>query len=108
MREPLRQRYTRGEQEADGTMVDLNEPIWANGSRRDEEENGREDEKEVYVYTPLEVKKGSLVLFHGNLMHQSGANRSQKDRAAYTFSIVEGKSEVPSDSYIRKEEMGRL
>ena len=60
------------------------------------------------MYTPLEVKKGSLVLFHGNLMHQSGVNRSERDRAAYTFSIIEGKSEVPTDSYILKEGMERL
>jgi len=52
----------------------------------------------------LEVKKGTLVLFLGNLMHKKAANKSEKDRVAYTFSIVEGSSTIPIDMYVRPKD----
>ena len=42
------------------------------------------------VYVPGEVKAGSLVLIHGNLLHKSEKNLSQKGRIIYTFHIIEG------------------
>ncbi|KAL2191956.1 phytanoyl-CoA dioxygenase [Thermothelomyces heterothallicus CBS 203.75] len=41
-------------------------------------------------YVPGEVKAGSLVLIHGNLLHKSERNLSQKGRMIYTFHIIEG------------------
>ncbi|KAK0720774.1 hypothetical protein B0H67DRAFT_600170 [Lasiosphaeris hirsuta] len=41
-------------------------------------------------YVPGEVKAGSLVLIHGNLLHKSERNTSQKGRIIYTFHIIEG------------------
>ncbi|KAH6840781.1 hypothetical protein B0I37DRAFT_438169 [Chaetomium sp. MPI-CAGE-AT-0009] len=41
-------------------------------------------------YVPGEVKAGSLVLIHGNLLHKSERNTSQKGRTIYTFHIIEG------------------
>ncbi|KAL2132554.1 hypothetical protein VTI74DRAFT_3638 [Chaetomium olivicolor] len=41
-------------------------------------------------YVPGEVKAGSLVLIHGNLLHKSERNLSQKGRIIYTFHIIEG------------------
>lgn len=41
-------------------------------------------------YVPGEVKAGSLVLIHGNLLHKSEKNVSQKGRIIYTFHIIEG------------------
>ena len=81
-------------------------PLWAKGGEGGE--RGSRERPREYQYTPLEVKKGALILFHGNLMHQSGANRSRRDRAAYVFSIVEGQLECPSDNMIPKEAMNRL
>lgn len=52
----------------------------------------------------MEVKKGTLVLFLGSLMHKSAANKSEKDRVAYTFSIVEGSSTFPIDMYVRPKD----
>ena len=40
-------------------------------------------------YTPGEVKAGDLVLIHGNLLHKSEKNTSQKGRIIYTFHIIE-------------------
>lgn len=40
-----------------------------------------------------EVKAGTLVLIHGNLMHKSEKNLSGKSRFIYTFHCIEGVSE---------------
>lgn len=37
-----------------------------------------------------EVKAGDLVLIHGNLLHKSEKNLSQKGRIIYTFHCIEG------------------
>ncbi|POS71233.1 phytanoyl-CoA dioxygenase family protein [Diaporthe helianthi] len=44
-------------------------------------------------YIPGEVKAGSLVLIHGNILHKSEKNLSQKGRIIYTFHIIEGGDE---------------
>lgn len=41
-----------------------------------------------------EVKAGSLVLIHGNLLHKSEKNVSQKGRIIYTFHVIEGDEAV--------------
>ena len=105
MTEPLRQRFTRGK----GGLTqakELETLLWAKGVEGGE--RGSRERQREYQYTPLEVKKGALILFHGNLMHQSGANRSQRDRTAYVLSILEGRLGCPSDSIIPKEETKRL
>lgn len=38
----------------------------------------------------LDIKAGSLVLIHGNVLHQSEKNTSQRSRFAYTFHVIEG------------------
>lgn len=46
----------------------------------------------VYVdedFTPVPVKKGSLVLIHGFSVHKSELNKSNKSRHAYTFHVME-------------------
>jgi phytanoyl-CoA hydroxylase len=45
-------------------------------------------------YVPGEVKAGTLVLIHGNLLHKSEKNLSQKVRIIYTFHIIEGEGTV--------------
>ncbi|KAI6361683.1 hypothetical protein MCOR25_006427 [Pyricularia grisea] len=42
------------------------------------------------AYVPGEVKAGSLVLIHGNLLHKSEKNLSEKGRIIYTFHVIEG------------------
>ncbi len=54
------------------------------------EEYGTEKPGEEGEYVPGEVKAGSLVLIHGNLLHKSERNTSQKGRIIYTFHIIEG------------------
>lgn len=43
-------------------------------------------------YVMGEVKAGTLVLIHGNLLHKSEKNTSQKGRIIYTFHVIEGDS----------------
>ncbi|KAJ5299931.1 Phytanoyl-CoA dioxygenase domain-containing protein 1 [Penicillium atrosanguineum] len=38
----------------------------------------------------LNVKAGSLVLIHGNVLHKSEKNTSPRSRFAYTFHVIEG------------------
>ncbi|KAG5290371.1 phytanoyl-CoA dioxygenase [Histoplasma capsulatum G186AR] len=61
---------------------------------RDGQDHGNGDEE---PYEPrdedfelLEVQAGSLVLIHGNVLHQSERNTSDKSRFAYTFHVIEG------------------
>nr|ACO15621.1 Phytanoyl-CoA dioxygenase domain-containing protein 1 [Caligus clemensi] len=42
-------------------------------------------------WVPAPVKRGSLVLIHGQVMHKSEHNHSQHPRHAYTFHVVESK-----------------
>ncbi|XP_021896219.1 phytanoyl-CoA dioxygenase [Carica papaya] len=44
------------------------------------------DQKE---FVPIEVKAGSLVVLHGDLIHQSFENQSPKSRHAYSLHVVE-------------------
>lgn len=48
-------------------------------------------------YLPGEVKAGSLVLIHGNLLHKSEKNLSQKGRIIYTFHVIEGEGQRKYD-----------
>ncbi|PSR85922.1 phytanoyl-CoA dioxygenase [Coniella lustricola] len=52
--------------------------------------NTNTNEKDT-EYVPGQVKAGSLVLIHGNLLHKSEKNLSQKGRIIYTFHLIEGR-----------------
>jgi ectoine hydroxylase-related dioxygenase (phytanoyl-CoA dioxygenase family) len=54
-----------------------------------------------FKFKELEVKAGSLVLMHGNLMHTSAANQSNKSRVAFHFGLVEGVLEWREDNYLQ-------
>ncbi|RAH42304.1 phytanoyl-CoA dioxygenase family protein [Aspergillus brunneoviolaceus CBS 621.78] len=50
-------------------------------------EDETQDDGEVQL---LDIKAGSLVLIHGNVLHQSSRNTSPRSRFAYTFHVIEG------------------
>ncbi|KAK4453752.1 hypothetical protein QBC34DRAFT_394956 [Podospora aff. communis PSN243] len=88
---PIERRLVR--KEGGGTvMVENNGANFPRG-----EGYGVEDEKGC-EYVPGEVKAGSLVLIHGNLLHKSERNTSKKGRIIYTFHIIEG-----GESYVYDE-----
>jgi len=52
--------------------------------------------------SPLEVKKGALVLLHGLLPHLSRANRSPRSRHAYTLHVIEADARYPAENWLRR------
>lgn len=82
---PVEERLVRKPGDAGTEMVSNDGPRFPVG-----EEYGvaKPDGKNDYV--PGEVKAGDLVLIHGNLLHKSEKNTSQKGRIIYTFHIIEG------------------
>ena len=57
----------------------------------------------MQVATPLEVKAGTLVCFHGHLPHYSEANTSDKARHAYTLHVTDGTCDYASDNWIQRD-----
>ena len=55
--------------------------------------------------TPLEVRKGSLVLLHGRLPHYSCENTSAKSRHAYTFHVIDASSKYPKENWLQRESL---
>jgi len=53
---------------------------------------------------PLVVKKGALVLIHGQLVHSSYANRSDQSRHAYIMHLIDLKSEWSSGNWLQRSE----
>ncbi len=51
---------------------------------------------------PLEVKAGSLVVFHGLLPHYSAPNRSSKSRHAYTLHATDASSVYSAGNWIQR------
>jgi len=64
-------------------MVENEGATFPKGERA--EEKGEEGE-----YEAAEVRAGTLVLIHGNLLHKSERNTSHKGRIIYTFHVIEG------------------
>ena len=67
---------------------------------QDEETGEKED------YTLEEVKAGTLVLIHGNLLHKSEKNLSQKGRIIYTFHVIEGENEYDEKNWLQPPDKG--
>ncbi|KAI9172446.1 Phytanoyl-CoA dioxygenase domain-containing protein [Paramyrothecium foliicola] len=85
---PVEKRLVRKPQDAGTTMVDNEGPVFPGGTAygSDKRPEGWDAED---AYVPGEVKAGDLVLIHGNLLHKSEKNTSQKGRIIYTFHIIE-------------------
>ncbi|KAI0479911.1 phytanoyl-CoA dioxygenase [Xylaria cf. heliscus] len=90
---PVRQRFVRrtgGDGVASGTeFIENAGPRFPAGEEYGEEKRGQGQSEEDGEYVLGEVKAGSLVLIHGNLLHKSERNTSQKGRIIYTFHVIE-------------------
>ena len=64
--------------------------------RRDKEHGDHEEE-----YTLAEVKAGTLVLIHGNLLHKSETHRSASSRFIYTFHLIEGENTYDGRNWLQ-------
>lgn len=55
-------------------------------------------------FVPIEVKAGSLVVIHGDLIHQSCENQSSKSRHAYSLHVVDTEGcKWAEDNWIRRK-----
>ncbi|XP_051694491.1 phytanoyl-CoA dioxygenase domain-containing protein 1 isoform X2 [Oryctolagus cuniculus] len=50
---------------------------------------GAEPERDHSLFVPTPVRRGALVLIHGEVVHKSEQNRSARSRHAYTFHLME-------------------
>lgn len=57
-------------------------------------------------YTTGEVKAGTLVLIHGNLLHKSERNTSGKSRFIYTFHAIEGDNKYDERNWLQPSSEG--
>lgn len=104
---PVRRRFVR---KADGSGTEF-VTVWK-GSKfpegEEEEQEGRHETKEEgeegEEYTPEEVAAGTLLLIHGNLLHKSGKNTSEKSRFIYTFHLIEGKNVYDGRNWLQPAE----
>jgi ectoine hydroxylase-related dioxygenase (phytanoyl-CoA dioxygenase family) len=62
-----------------------------------ESKEGKSEEE----YVLGEVKAGSLVIIHGNVLHKSERNTSQKSRFIYTFHIIEGEEKYDEQNWLQ-------
>jgi phytanoyl-CoA hydroxylase len=52
--------------------------------------------------TPIEVRRGTLVVLHGLLPHASSANRSARPRHAYTLHLIDRAAAYDSDNWLQR------
>lgn len=94
-RSPVKQRFVRKESKGTG-FEDVSGAQYPAGLDV-QTEGGGADEK----YDLGEVKAGTLVLIHGNLMHKSEKNLSGKSRFIYTFHMIEGENEYDERNWLQ-------
>jgi len=83
-REPLRSRFLR---QADGSLgyeIYDDRPLEAEGA------------------VPLEARRGTLILLHGQLPHLSGPNRSSRSRHTYTLHVIDGACRYLPDNWLQR------
>lgn len=99
-RAPIKERFVR-RPDGQGTTfesVPEEDGQWPRDFEHEDIEPGT-PHKEEYVLG--EVKAGSLVLIHGNILHKSEKNTSQKTRIIYTFHLIEGEEHYDEKNWLQ-------
>ncbi|XP_071038338.1 phytanoyl-CoA dioxygenase domain-containing protein 1 [Parasteatoda tepidariorum] len=52
-------------------------------------------------YVPIPAKKGDCVLIHGQVLHKSGRNKTDKPRVVYTFHAIENGAEWSEKNWVQ-------
>ncbi|KAL9580821.1 MAG: hypothetical protein Q9212_004264 [Teloschistes hypoglaucus] len=94
-RTPVKNRFVRKEDDSGTEFVDVKGAKFPQGLETEERMLEEED------YTLGEVKAGTLVLIHGNLLHKSEKNLSGKSRFIYTFHVIEGRNEYDEHNWLQ-------
>jgi phytanoyl-CoA hydroxylase len=97
-RAPVKDRFVRKADTSGTTFECTQEKAWwpRDFEHNNVQTNGAEEE-----YTLGEVTAGSLVLIHGNLLHKSEKNTSQKGRIIYTFHLIEGEEAYDERNWLQ-------
>ncbi|QDS67956.1 hypothetical protein FKW77_008972 [Venturia effusa] len=98
-RAPVKTRFVR--REGGTEFVDNKGSRFPAGLATEEGEEEQEEE-----YTLGEVKAGSLVLIHGNLLHKSEKNTGEKSRFIYTFHVIEGEEIYDERNWLQPPQGG--
>ncbi|KAJ6014753.1 hypothetical protein N7540_009344 [Penicillium herquei] len=82
----IKRRFVRKSGGVPGTeFIENQGPSLPKGMEEEKVSDPTEEDLEI-----LNVKAGSLVLIHGNVLHKSEKNTSDRSRYAYTFHVIEG------------------
>ena len=94
-RAPIRDRFVRSPDGKGTTFSSNTGEQWPESVER--QQDGEVEEE----YELGEVKAGTLVLIHGNVMHKSEKNTSKKGRMIYTFHCIEGGNEYDEQNWLQ-------
>lgn len=101
-RAAIKERFVRNETETGTTFAKNEGAEWPEGLEREHEARNKNEEE----YVLGEVKAGTLVLIHGNILHKSERNLSQKGRMIYTFHMIEGGHSYDARNWLQPPEGG--
>lgn len=101
-RSGVKKRFVRRKDGGGTGFEDNEQEQWPEGLEGREKVD--EDEEEEYVLG--EVRAGTLVLIHGNILHKSERNLSRKGRMIYTFHVIEGGNEYDERNWLQPPEEG--
>lgn len=100
-RAPIPNRFVRSADGKGTTFADNEGERWPEGLEREEQASEKEEQYEVG-----EVKAGTLVLIHGNILHKSEKNMSKKGRMIYTFHCIEGQNGYDERNWLQPPDAG--
>lgn len=97
----IRQRFVRKDDRKGTEFVKNDGQVFPNGEQYGKAAGDANPEFKIG-----EVKAGSLVLIHGNLLHKSEKNTSEKGRIIYTFHVIEGEGAYDERNWLQPPEGG--
>jgi ectoine hydroxylase-related dioxygenase (phytanoyl-CoA dioxygenase family) len=104
-REPIKKRFVRtGKGDEAGTGFIDNEGAQFPPNLQNAQNGSQSDKEEEY--TIGEVKAGTLVLIHGNILHKSEKNVSGKSRFIYTFHVIDGADKYDERNWLQPPNEG--
>lgn len=81
----IARRFVRRENGTGTEFIENRGPSLPKGMEEEKSSEATDEDLEI-----LDIKAGSLVLIHGNVLHKSEKNTSLNSRYAYTFHVIEG------------------
>jgi len=103
-RAPVRERFVRKGGGTGTEFVEVEGERWPRGMEKGE--SGDKDGEGEEEYELGEVKAGTLVLIHGNLLHKSEKNESGQSRFIYTFHVIEGEEVYDERNWLQPPKGG--